>query len=282
MDQSSEVFYNLILFGSAALFLMALAVVVFFLSYQRKVLQQQLFQFEQEKKQRHELQQQELRHQREVFEAMLQAQEEEQRRIAGDLHDEIGPQLSLIKLRAGALPRKVKDLAEIKPQADAITAMLSETIASIRKISHDLMPTVVENLGIIEALHYLADEVSANSEVTFTFRAENDHALLLEKRYEIALYRIVQELLQNSLKHAQAQHITLTFAGTEQELVIIYSDDGVGFDAGALPAKEGGLGLRNLVNRVHLLGGRQVIETAPGKGFSVTISIPFDYFIQSS
>ena len=164
-----------------------------------------------------------------LLESIVGAQEKEQRRIAQDLHDEIGPVLAFIKIKAGYLQQCLQENPELEAVSKEVADQLAGAIVQIRRITHDLLPQIVEDLGIVEALKELAANVSTAAGVEFTFDEGKVQEFPLEIRQEVTLYRIVQELVHNSLKHGKPSRIYLTLAITKEELTLIYQDNGLGF-----------------------------------------------------
>ena len=224
------------------------------------------------RRQQSQLREAELAREKALRQTAVEAQEKERKRIAADLHDDVQATLSLAKMQTSILSRK---LAKVDPDfrspQDPVV-ILGEAIKSIRRISHDLMPASLERKGLTSALSEFCNK--ANSEllkVTFTSEGEPP---LLEKSVEIGLFRIVQELFTNTLKHAGAQSVTLTLARKPEAVHLIYKDDGKGLDLLALEAQGGGLGMKNMFGRTELIGGTLNLKTSPGAGFQAHISLP--------
>ncbi|MCC3158389.1 sensor histidine kinase [Hymenobacter sp. 15J16-1T3B] len=243
------------------LLILALGIVGFVLRYQRRLLQQQ----------------EELRREREYaqaqsLEAALLAQEEERRRIAGDLHDAVGTMLSIVKLHLSGLPESATTVE--------MTAMLDQAISEVRRISRNLLPAVLQKFGLAFAVEALGRAVpEGGPRVTIQQVGEPRR---LPPHHELAVYRVVQELLGNGLKHAQARQITVRLEYGEHRLAIEYADDGVGYNHAAIEAMTSpdirtGLGLTNLRSRVAVLRGVLRHESAPGAGTRVWISFPAAY-----
>lgn len=244
--------------------LLAIGVIAFVVLYQKRLLEhQQHLQKLQETKQQ------------QLLEATMQAQEEERRRVARDLHDEIGSMLSLVKLNLYQLTSMIKDANdEIRTADDNIKKLLDEVIGSVRRISHDLMPVVLDKMGLQQALEALRRSVPATFGGKVTLEC-NDKSRRLEPKVELMLYRIVQELLNNSLKHAYASAIDIQLQLNDEEAALLYSDNGVGFDYHQLQQKEGqGIGVVSLQSRVKSLNGNITIESMAGVGTQVGIIIP--------
>ncbi|RAK65916.1 sensor histidine kinase [Hymenobacter edaphi] len=243
------------------LLILALGIVGFVLRYQRRLLQQQ----------------EELRREREyaqaqALEAALLAQEEERRRIAGDLHDAVGTMLSIVKLHLSGLPESATTVE--------MTAMLDQAISEVRRISRNLLPAVLQKFGLAFAVEALGRAVPEGGPRVLIQQLGEPRRL--PPHHELAVYRVVQELLGNGLKHAQARQITVRLEYGDHRLAIEYADDGVGYnhaaiEAMATPDTRTGLGLTNLRSRVAVLRGVLRHESAPGAGTRVWISFPAAY-----
>ncbi|MDX5422431.1 MAG: sensor histidine kinase [Hymenobacteraceae bacterium] len=244
--------------------LLALGIIMFVLRYQRRMLihQEKLRRLQENK-------------QRQLLAATLKAQEEERRRVARDLHDEVGSMLALVKLNLHQL------IAENRPGATTVSlgketkALLQEAIGSVRRISHDLMPVVLEKMGLPQALEAMRRALPANSGTTMVLACNENRRV--NPKLELLLYRTVQELLNNTLKHAEASliHVSLTFS--EDEVMVQYSDNGKGFDyENVMKAQEQGsssIGLMNMQARVALANGTLSIQSEPGQGTKAEIKI---------
>ncbi len=247
-----------LLFGVLVMILLSVSLVVFFVVYQRRIYAQE------------QLRQEQARiHQKELLAAAVATQESERRRIASDLHDGIGSLLSATRLYLRQLS---PDLAG--PKASAIKAssleILDEVIQNTRRITHDLLPPVLEKFGFQAAAEDLAEKVQGSSGVEIGCDLSQDKRL--NNSQEVALYRILQELLNNTLKHAQAREIVISDAWQQNGYYFTYSDNGTGFVLNENEAV--GLGLRNIESRVTVLNGELKWTTSPGAGLEVNIYLP--------
>ncbi|WP_018478956.1 sensor histidine kinase [Pontibacter roseus] len=214
--------------------------------------------------------------QRQLLEAALEAQEAERRRVARDLHDEVGGMLALIRLNIGQVARQSAEAQTATETALRAKQQLDEAIGSVRRISHDLMPVVLEKMGLVQAIKGMAHSFPPDGglEMRFTHNLDQQR---LDARQELLLFRILQELLNNSLKHAGASLITVDLHKTATEASLTYTDNGRGFDYQPVQQggeQAGGLGLRNLESRVALLNGRFHYNSRRGAGIKAEIVIP--------
>ncbi|TLY28606.1 MAG: hypothetical protein E6K63_07675 [Nitrospirae bacterium] len=200
-----------------------------------------------------------------------QTLEEESKRIAHALHDEAGQLLASVHLAleevAGNLPPAREHLQKVKGLLDQIEGQL-------RRLSHELRPTILDDLGLLPALKFLAEGVAARTGLLIT--VEDESALSLSPVLETTLYRIVQEALTNVARHAKASQVDVTFHQDLQTLRCSIRDNGVGFDVAAVLARIGGrgLGLIGIRERLNSLGGSLSIMSKQGQGTELVITIP--------
>ncbi len=200
-----------------------------------------------------------------------QTLEEESKRIAHALHDEAGQLLASVHLAleevAGNLPPAKEHLLKVKGLLDQIEAQL-------RRLSHELRPTILDDLGLLPALKFLAEGVAARTGLLISVESESE--LSLSPLLETTLYRIVQEALTNVTRHAKASQVTITIHQEPQTLRCSIRDNGVGFDISAVLAKTGerGLGLLGIRERLNSLGGSLSIVSDLGQGTELIITIP--------
>ncbi|UCH24351.1 MAG: PAS domain S-box protein [Trueperaceae bacterium] len=200
-----------------------------------------------------------------LYQALLSSQERERARISRDLHDGVGQALTGIQL----LIEEV--LAEASPgRVKEVKALVNTTIQEVRKISHDLRPPHLDELGLEAALRQYGREVARRGGLAVNVLVHLPY--VLAEDVEIALYRIVQEAFTNILRHADAQHTSLVLTGSERTIQLVIEDDGVGFDPSR--AALGHLGLSSMRERAELLGGVCRIESVRDKGSSIHVRLP--------
>lgn len=196
-------------------------------------------------------------------------QEEERKRISRELHDEIGQALTSILIRLKSL-QDVTDLDVIADRINGIRYLASQTIEEMRRLSMDLRPAALDNLGIIPALRWYIGQSMEQNEIEIQFIAP-ERMERLPPEVEIVLYRVAQEGLNNAIRHSQAKRIEVKLDHTPRFVWLSISDNGQGFDATALHR---GLGLVGARERVELLKGQCRIETQRGDGTRLWIEIP--------
>ncbi len=206
---------------------------------------------------------------------LLSSQEEERKRLASELHDGLGQDLLLIKNRVGLLAADKRHPLEVARQLGEISQNASRAIADVRAISQALRPTALEQVGLTKAVEWMVEQVAGASTTKFSTELENIDGLL-EPEKEISLYRVVQEALNNVLKHAQASQVIVEAKREKAELRASVFDNGRGFDP-ERAGREGekpGLGLAGMRERAKVLGGRIELQSASGKGTRLTLTVP--------
>jgi len=204
------------------------------------------------------------RQQHERLELVIKTQEAERKQLATELHDDLGMRLSTLQMYLSEI-----DTAQ-NSRASHLTPLLNDAIADIRNLLRDLNPKLLFEEGLRVAVEELATKLNAVGFLQFEL-LWLDFPEKLPEVIEINLFRIIQELVNNTLKHAEATHITLQLLQRDQQWVIIYEDNGQGFERQPLSS---GFGLQNIENRVQLLKGHLHFDTAPQRGVHVTIEIP--------
>ncbi len=201
---------------------------------------------------------------------LIASQEAERHRIAAELHDGLGQNLSIIKNRALLAQRDSGTPAT--EHLRAIERIVSEAIDETRNLAHNLRPAHIEHVGLTASLQELIREVSKSSQIRFERRVENVDDIF---NWEAAtnVYRIAQEALNNLTKHSRAEQAVVTVERDVHAVHLRIIDDGVGFDS-ARAMTQGGLGLTSITERVRMLGGRLSIQSTPGHGTQLTIELP--------
>jgi len=198
--------------------------------------------------------------------------EEERTYIAREIHDELGQQLTAIKLDAAWLDRKILEDGPIKQRVGQIISMLSNVIHSIRKIAMQLRPSVLDDLGLIEALKWQIRDFQNRYAIPIAFQYP-DNPPALAAASATGLFRIFQEALTNIARHAEATAITASLSVCGQQLVMKIADNGKGFDTTTVKKKKT-LGLLGMKERTLMMLGTYEITGKPGEGTSLSISIP--------
>ena len=248
--------YLFLFVGMLTLALLAGTVVLFFFFYQKKILQQQL-----------QLSEMETAHREALLHSNIEQVEEERHRIATDLHDELGGIFSTLKLKINQLDKNANPDNLIAESRDIIDA----GIGSVRRISHSITPPGLDMFGLADALQSLCEK--ANSpQLAIVFEAIPDFPRLNPK-VELGLYRICQELINNSIKHAEASKIKLYLSRSDGSVSLEFVDNGKGFDLAILQSRKG-LGLKNIEARANYLNATVAWQSRPGEGLRTIIKVP--------
>ncbi len=201
---------------------------------------------------------------------LIASQEAERTRIAGELHDSLGQSLSLIKNHAQLLLLNKKLDAGIRDEIQTISDNMSTAIAEMRRISQDLHPYQLDHLGLTGALEALVEGADGASSVVFRKKFDNVDDVF-SRDAAASLYRIVQEAVNNLLKHASASNARVALERDLREAQLLIEDDGCGFNP---ENTGGGMGLKNIAERARMLGGRLKLDSKPGYGTRIEITIP--------
>ncbi|MFA7279958.1 MAG: PAS domain S-box protein [Sterolibacterium sp.] len=200
------------------------------------------------------------------------AREEERRRIARELHDELGQQLSVLRIGVNLLDFQFgKDLPGLSARTTNLRNLVDKTILVTRNVSSALRPAVLD-MGIVPALEWLTDEFSRHSGIACDLKLpQND--VHMHEEHAIAVFRIAQESLTNALRHARAERVDIVFACEADVYVLDIRDHGIGFEVDA-PRKPQSFGLVGIRERALATGGEVVISSAPGCGTTVRLRLP--------
>ncbi|SDM43583.1 HAMP domain-containing protein [Catalinimonas alkaloidigena] len=200
---------------------------------------------------------------RENQRSLLRGVETERARLAKELHDGLGPLLTSLKMRIQALPLT-------SPEKEVLKTQLDETIQEVRRMSYNLMPSVLRDFGVGEAVQNLVTQMQGITSTQLRYVNSVEEGVVIPAEVGTALYRIAQEALHNGIRHAQAAEIRLSITTFEDRISFYYRDNGVGFDT---RREYSGLGLRNMRERVLLLDGMFVLES-DASGTLLEIELP--------
>jgi len=220
-----------------------------------------------------------LRHSREELQALsasiLVSREEEKRRVARELHDDIGQRLSALKMDLAMLESELREVDMASPclsRAAAMHSGIDAAIAAVRQISSDLRPALLDELGLAAALDWLSKDFARRYGLTIDL-ATPDH-LDVSEHEATAVFRIVQEALNNVVLHAQANRVWIALDQHPKELVLRVRDNGNGWDGAPRDSTRRSFGLLGIRERTRLLGGSLVLTHAPGQGFELCLRFP--------
>jgi signal transduction histidine kinase len=261
MAQLEEVgFLWLILIGTAVIFLLTLAIILFVIFYQRKLFNQKI-----------NIQELKHTHQKKLLVAALEAQEKERNRIAQDLHDEVGCVLSTIKLYVSQV--RTHELEDsVEQLVDQSGLILDEAIGKLRSISHDLVPTALEKFGLVRVLEREAEQINKAGAIKVELKYNREHRLPANQ--EVHLYRIVNELMNNTIKHAEASAILVRLVFDPHTWRLDYKDNGIGLDWNDekyLSPEIGGFGFKTIASRVEMLAAEAKVTSKKEGGLEFEI-----------
>lgn len=213
----------------------------------------------------------------ELLEKVISAQEEERKRIARELHDETSQALSALVFAAEAASRQLENGASVRDKLERMRALTLGTLEGVHRLTFDLRPTLLDDLGLSAALRWYAESRLGENGVRIHLELSGEERRL-RPGVETAVYRAVQEAITNVAKHAEATNVSITLEFLERELVAEVEDDGRGFDGVAGDGRSGsrGMGLLGMRERMALVGGSLEIHTRRGAGTRVVIRVPLD------
>lgn len=200
--------------------------------------------------------------QRRLFKAIISAQEEERRNIAENLHNEVGQLLFAAQLK-------------LSPSEKESRALLNAAIKKVRQISFELTPVLLSDMGLEVALRDMLERKLEPNQISFNL-SFNIKDIRLNINMEVVIFRIVQELLNNTIKYANATHVNVLVLQKEEELYVSQTDNGKGMDTKVLSDLKEGFGLKSIVNRLRLLNGVIEVFSQPQKGTKVLMNIPLN------
>lgn len=249
---------SILLGAIGLLFLMSIAIVLFFYFSRRRIIQAEL-----------DTANMEIAHQKELLRSTIITQEEERKRIAQDLHDAISSKLNVVSLNANLLTDNNMEPEEAHKIGAAIYSMTSNVLENSRRIAHDLLPPTLEKFGLTAALEELCEELIETGKFKLGYDLNYSEGFLSPSN-ELHVFRIVQELMNNSIKHSEATTIHLSLNTEENLLSLNYKDNGKGCDLENVQ-KVKGLGMSGIENRTIILAGILDVESSPGSGLTVNL-----------
>lgn len=254
-EEKSLDIYFFLFAGMTVMFVLSAAVVVLFFVYQKKFFRQQVL-----------MKEAEAEYQLKLLHNNIEKIEEERRRVAKDLHDEVGSIFSTLGMKIIQFEKKNQESTGGIELIRESKLLVDKGIMSVRRISHNMIPNELEMFGIAAAIEELCFQFDGIDGLEVTFDSDvPDHCGNGE--IELALYRITQELISNTVKHAQAAQVNISLTCNSAGVIYHYADDGLGFD---LEKVHRGLGMHNITNRVQMNGG-EIEYHKPEQGFGLSI-----------
>ncbi len=206
-----------------------------------------------------------------VFSSIIKTEEAQKQLFSKELHDGLGPILSAIKMSVSHLIKKNQNTEDIKILKNTEN-LIDESIISIKEISNNLSPQLLESFGILKALNSFVRKLGNNNEINIQLNT-NIKTLRFKLNTEIVVYRVLCELLNNTLKHAEANNIYIDIIKEKDTLNIKYLDDGKGFDYNSETDKLQGFGITNIISRIKSLNGSVQISSQENEGFNANFVI---------
>jgi signal transduction histidine kinase len=263
MQATTDNIYIQIIFGMSGTFILVVSFILLSIRNQNKLL-----------KQRQQFQQAQIAHQKELLGAVIESQEAERKRIGQDLHDDVGTTLSglrlLIEMFKPADDKEPNYLSFVKSSKSTIDKIVKD----VRHISHNLSPATLGYYGLAAAINEHSDIINQSGKLKINVLNQAEQALeQLNITAATALYRVLEELLNNTIKHSGASSADITFLQQPQAIGINYSDNGKGLSATVGQATRG-MGMQNIESRLLNINATYAITTQPGQGFHIQINYP--------
>lgn len=250
---------EVIVYTFIAFLSMALVLILFFYFSRKKIIKQEI-----------EKRDLEINYQKELLSAVIITQEEERKRIAQDLHDDISSKLNIVSLNSHML--KASDLteAEMNEITNNIIDLTSKALENSRRIAHDLLPPVLEKFGLHAGIAELVSEFNSSKSVAVNYENHIDFDTV-EDYKQLHIFRVLQELMSNSLRHGKAKNIIILFSLSNNTNTCNYSDNGLGFDIHDKKNVKG-LGMKNIEGRINFINGTLKITSEINKGTQVVFN----------
>ncbi|KPV42764.1 histidine kinase [Alicyclobacillus ferrooxydans] len=199
--------------------------------------------------------------------------EEERRRIARDLHDGPAQAITNVSMRLDIIRRLLQTQpALVEEEVDRLQQKVRVLVSDVRRLIYDLRPVAVDEVGVLQATLQLCERNQHDWNLKIEVSVQEDVSLDIAPARQVAIYRLIQELLNNVHKHAEATNVKIAFSQSKSDLIIQVADNGKGFDPDLIP--EGHYGLAGMKERIEYLDGTFLIESAPGTGARFEIRLP--------
>jgi len=256
---------NLIISGSLGMLTLVSFIIAFIAQYQKKILAH-----------KSELQRTETEFQKQLLDASVEVAEEERRKIAGNIHDDVGLTINVVKLNLSKIKKNLKDTELVNELIETDIKILEDIHTTLRGISHELMPPSLSLLGLKKGLREMSRQISASGKIKVDL-VSDEFELRLDKKKELQLYRLIKELINNIIKHAGANQIILHFALDQEKLITIIEHDGIGIndqEVMTLINSQKGIGLKSIQSRVQLTNSKLNYAYSAAEVAKITIKTP--------
>jgi signal transduction histidine kinase len=208
----------------------------------------------------------------ELLKSEIKILERERKNIGENLHDDLGPMLSYAKMMLNHIqPKSEEEIQSIKKAEETLV----QCISSVRQISYQLVPPSLENSDFNMSIQNFLEKITSAASIRYSF-SSNYESRTLTPDFEVNVFRIIQELVNNSIKHAQCSIISLDLMKKNKNLYLNYTDNGRGLDESNQTGGKKGLGFSNIKSRTQVMGGKLSIRTENNNGFICNIVIPID------
>ncbi len=212
--------------------------------------------------------------QRKITKTIFETEEKERKRFASDLHDQLGASLSGTKMYLNLLLKGKLDEDKQKKLLVQAKDLIAEAAASTREIAYNLKPHHLNDFGLISAVESFIQRINNVTDINIDFESKN-FTEKFDETTELVLYRVIHELINNTIKHAKASEISINLTESRKKIMLFYQDNGKGFNPDDIIIKNqsNGMGLNNIINRIDSIGGKYKINSAPGEGFGCIFEI---------
>jgi signal transduction histidine kinase/lipopolysaccharide biosynthesis regulator YciM len=207
---------------------------------------------------------------KQLLSSIISTEDKERKRFASDLHDGLGPLLSSVKLYLSGIIDA--DETEKPEMVNYATELIDESIKSVRIISNNILPAELSEYGLVPSIQRFTKKIQYSKQIEFSIKDATDE-MRFDSSTELILYRVIQELINNSIKHSEADMINIKFSKKDKVLDIFYGDNGKGFDIAEQRSNTQGIGLKNIYERISSLNGNLEIKSSEGQGMQVDIRI---------
>lgn len=260
MGKENEQIILIFILSAVFVVLLAILLILFLVIYQKRIVMQE-----------HRLQQLENEKQQVLLKATIEGQERERERLAKDLHDSIGSLLSGLSLNLKFQKSQVDPISEQAKFLVEACEMLDDGIEKVRAVSHNLMPTTLDNFGLIAAIKECIAPINKTTPLVVDIDIIHE-SFRMSKEIETGLLRVFQELIQNTIKHAKASKVKVIVEFNQALFRMSYNDNGIGIDPKTI--SRSGIGLKNMQSRIQALDGLIKVEDTNKLGFMAIIEIP--------
>ncbi|MEZ4691595.1 MAG: triple tyrosine motif-containing protein [Ignavibacteria bacterium] len=213
--------------------------------------------------------------QTEFTKRLLEVQENDRKRISAELHDSIGSDLLISKNKLQMSLKNPEITESVGKNINEVSKIITDTLKDVREISYSLHPYQIERLGLSKAIQSISDRAAGSTGISFIFNSDKIDKLL-KSDVEISLYRIVQECINNIIKHSKADSVIVNISRSENELSVLISDNGVGFSLAKVKSNSSGhgFGLKGISERIRLFNGKLEVNSSAENGTEVKITVP--------